>query len=84
MNLIHKQVIHPWISSYEIPRGADIIKVDWQGDDICIWYSFNIRDRDSLQTRNFQAVPTGTQYDEKMTYVGTAVSKSLVFHLFEF
>ena len=71
--------------SIETRRGAKILSVAVQGDEVCIWAEVN--PTAPVEERRFRMCGTGHPIpeDEDRRFVGTVLLRggSLVFHLFE-
>lgn len=72
-------------TTLEMPAGAQILSVQGQGMDICMWAQVHPNRR--VVKRQFVVYGTGHPIpdDEDFTYVGTAqlANGGLVFHVFE-
>jgi hypothetical protein len=76
--------------SAEMPFGAEVLSLDIQGDDVCMWV---LVDPDAVkEQRHFLIVGTGHEYESPGNglssegFVGTfllGARGSLVFHVFE-
>ena len=73
----------PWIVT-ALPSGARILTVAWQNGNPTIWAEVD-PDAERKAIRSFAAVPTGSPWSkpEGATYLGSAVSDELVFHVYE-
>lgn len=68
----------------EMPRGAQLLSVHVQGDDICLWAL--VDSSQPLTPRHFVIFGTGHAiHDVELTYIGTVMmlGGALVFHVFE-
>lgn len=88
--IIHKQVLSTGITVniLRMPRGAEIIHFDMQGNDPCIWYQFDSKeltepDPRGPEKRGFMIVGTGKEFGDHTKHVGTAQHGLEVWHLFE-
>jgi len=70
----------------EIPQGAEILSVQTQNDQPCIWAL--VDKRAPMERRKFRIAGTGHSIDNPnaLTFIGTFQMHggSLVFHLFEY
>lgn len=72
------------LSDLHMPVGAEILTVQLQHDQICLWAKVNVNA--PKVKRTFQMI--GTDHviaDDRVTYIGTVqlVDGNLVFHIFE-
>jgi hypothetical protein len=67
----------------EMPEGAEILSVAFQGGDLCMWA--RVDPEAILVKRSFTVYGTGhdIEYDN-LRFYGTVFTGSLVFHVFEF
>lgn len=81
---IWKYVLQPEIS-IEMPKGAQVLSVREQGDDICLWAL--VDPSAEMETRSFVGFGTGHVIPnaEALRFVDTAHLNQgrLVFHVFE-
>jgi len=81
---VWKFVLQPEIE-ISLPRGAELLSVASQGNDICLWAKVN--PEAEKEKRSFVAFGTGHQIpdDLNLKFIGTAMiyDGSLVFHVFE-
>jgi hypothetical protein len=78
---------YPDEQRYEVgmPKGADIINIDWQDNVLCIWAIMH-RDGDHLlyENRHFKIVRTGEKFSEcQLAYICTTHRGNFVGHIFE-
>jgi len=68
-----------------MPRGATILSVDKQGDDICLWAM--VHEFNELEPRCIELIKTGGRIQNPTAcnrkFIGTVVNGSSVCHLFE-
>ena len=65
----------------QLPLDADIIRIDWQNDKLCLWA---VCDPDAqLVTRKFRLYGTGQDIDKDCLYIDTYYHGPLVLHIFE-
>lgn len=83
MNKIYKYKIEKDGGYVELPRTSNILRVDTQGDDTCIWVSFDKYEEHSTIRRKFWIVVTGEEYPPNWVYIGTFFKGEYVFHLHE-
>lgn len=79
---IYKYKIGPDKLSEYVGRFAVILKVDWQGDDLCVWCL--IDDSFPESKIKFHIIPTGYEFELKSTmkYVDTIQDGPYVWHVF--
>lgn len=66
----------------EMPRFANILRVDMQGDQCCLWALVNPDNQ--KEGRTLQIYGTGHPIPERPgVYRGTFMTRDLVFHVFE-
>lgn len=63
-----------------LPQWSKPLCVAWQRGDVCMWVQ--VPDEGEQTPRYFYVNPTGAPI-EGHTYIGSAVSDSLVFHVYE-
>lgn len=86
MITVYKYVIDPWNSEIELPIGAEVLSVAFQGDVFCMWAKV---DTDAeTEVRSFKAFGTGHEMPRQMgidyKFIGTGfMHNGLVFHVFE-
>jgi len=70
----------------DLPQGAEILTVQIQGDQPCIWAMIDTRA--PIQRRRFRLAGTGHPISDPdaLTYIGTfqLYEGALVYHLFEY
>jgi hypothetical protein len=68
----------------QMPKGAEILHVHWQGHHVCMWIRLD-KDNPEIDTRYFRVRPTGDDGIFPIdTYIGTAHdNQGLVWHVFE-
>lgn len=85
MRTVHKQVLSAAKTSYLVPDGAEVLCVQVQGEDACIWYLCD--PKQPLTSRTIIILGTGHEVDEKALgrYLGTfqLMEGRLVLHVFE-
>lgn len=85
MITVFKYTIDPRNPSIDLPVGAEILSVAFQGGVLCMWAKIDTEAR--TKTRNFEAFGTGHEIPQTMgvdyVFVGTAHIDGLVFHAFE-
>ena len=67
-----------------MPRGARVLHVDVQGDQVCLWAL--VDPTAPVESRHFSVVPTGARLlRSDATYIGTVLldGGALVLHVFE-
>lgn len=68
----------------EMPRGADVLHVGMQGEQLCLWCL--VYPEGELTKRRFRIAGTGHPIEEgDMEHIGTVhiADDSLIFHIFE-
>ena len=82
MKTIFKYQISPWSTSRTMPALAEILTVQVQGEDVCVWARV---DTDfAPKTRQFGFYGTGHPLPEDPgVYVGTVQLGPLVWHVFD-
>ena len=67
-----------------MPRGAEILTTQMQGDEICIWALVDLGEK-ANERRGIQIYGTGhTIYNpENKVYIGTVQTPPYVWHVFE-
>lgn len=83
MKTIWKYTLQPECT-LDMPKGADVLSVREQGEDICLWAL--VDPSAEKEQRQFVAFGTGHDVpDRNMKFIGTAHlhDSSLVFHVFE-
>ena len=83
MNTIWKFIIpHLPESALELPWGAELLCVQMQGKDICLWAV--VDPQAPTERRRFEIVPTGIPFEiEEGCYLGTVQQGPYVWHIFE-
>lgn len=68
----------------KLPKGAVVLTVDLQREDVCMWA---LVDQDMpIETRRFRFTGTGHPIEEKLEtlkFINTFQTGTLVFHIFE-
>jgi len=65
----------------DIPRGFYVLKVGYQGEDICVWVE--VESSNELVQVPFCSVPTGGLIQEHTpTYAGTVFDGPFVWHVY--
>ncbi len=79
---IHKYVIPSNNEGVEMHKGAEILSVGIQGDDVVVWV---MEDTSKLQEfRNLYGFPTGSNINPCFVFHGTVqFSSGFVIHVFE-
>lgn len=78
---IYKYKVEPSGNTFE-DKFKKILKVDWQGDDLCIWAL--IDDNSEMKTLNVYIIPTGVPFDLKLDleYLDTIKDDLFIWHIF--
>jgi hypothetical protein len=86
MQTIFKYTLNLGGSPIRMPVGAEILSVQAQDGDICLWARVDTSVRE-FEDRTFMAFGTGDQLPTRLDlhYIGTAMSQGdrLVMHVFE-
>jgi hypothetical protein len=84
MRVIHKYPLSsPW-QAINMPRMAQIIAVQTQRSNICLWAMFDAADAEQLEERVFAIHGTGRiEIEARETYVGTVQQGPYAWHVFE-
>jgi len=74
-------------NSFVLPKNAEILCVQTQGNFICMWYIFDPYTTET-EVRKFRVCETGQDIvldnlDSNMWYIGTVQQRDLVWHVFE-
>lgn len=73
----------------EMPKGADILSVDAQHDNLCVWAMVDPKQTEK-EVRSFRVIGTGHPIEDaeakRMRFLGKALMHrgALVWHVFEF
>ena len=93
MKTVHKYGIGEVSNSVQMPKGARILHVGGQGDEVCIWASVDTERLKEL--RHFRIYGTGQEFPDDFEeddpyrakygdrYIGTAFCGRFVWHVFE-
>ena len=85
MTMIYKYVLQPGRNVIQLPQFTQVLTVQMQDDDMCLWARVNITK--PLNTRVFDVVGTGHAMsdDPRLLYVATVqmAGGALVWHVFE-
>ncbi len=85
MKTIYKYKITPYVEEYDLPLNAEILTVQVQIEDVCIWAIVDSEET-IRQCRRIKIYGTGHEMtDEKHKYIGTFQMNGGVgiFHVFE-
>lgn len=84
-NVIHKVCLSMTYSqTRKLPRDSQILKIDEQHCNLCIWYCFNQAVAEDRVERTFKIYGTGHDINAADKYLGTVVmNNGLVWHVFE-
>jgi len=85
MKTIYKYLIDPAFDSFEMPKGAQVLTVQTQGNKPHIWALVDV-DQKEVEVRKFVTYGTGhLMPNDPGQYIGTFQLNggALVFHLFE-
>jgi hypothetical protein len=82
MARIWKFDLRPHMNRIEMPSGAEILSIAFQGDDLKLWARV---DQDRLdEIRAIHVVATGGEVDPESRFIGTVFHRvGLVFHVFD-
>lgn len=86
MITVFKYLLNPYETEVQLPAGADVLSVAFQGDDLCMWAKVDTSS--PLEGRHFKVFPTGVEIPTDMgidyDFIGTAHTyDGSVFHVFE-
>ena len=82
MQAIWKYAISRTVGDIEMPRGAQILCVQIQDDDICLWATVNTDAPKEIRT--FVIYGTGHNHPViEGVHIGTVQQRGLVWHVFE-
>lgn len=85
MNVVYKFIINVDNPELWIHEKSKVLKVDFQGDDLCLWAEVDTEN--NMVVRNFHVFGTGQKIPYNMgvdfEYVDTAFIGNLVFHIYE-
>lgn len=79
MKTIYKYTITR--KTVQMPVDAVIVHVDLQDQGYCIWAL--VDDSNPLESRQFDVIGTGWEYEPNMHYVGTILENAFVWHIVE-
>lgn len=66
----------------KLPRGAKVLKVGYQGQDLCLWAEVDTK-VDIMEQRLFKILPTGVEADlTRYTFIDTVFIDWMVFHIY--
>lgn len=65
----------------QMPEGAVIVHTDLQEQSYCIWAL--VDPANALESRQFDVIGTGWDYEPNMHYVGSILEGSFVWHIVE-
>jgi len=91
--IIYKQVLDfrsENMQTIELPPVSEIISCDFQGENLCLWYSFSPVEGEIMEKRNILMLRTGesfTSHEGYIKFIGTAHDRGqlpFVIHLYEF
>ena len=72
--------------SVDMPKGAKILSIGLQEDDVCIWALIDTKNESKLIKRQFRLFGTGWEIKEplkNLNYIGTVFMQTFVWHIFE-
>ncbi len=69
------------LPSLFIPEGARFLHMDYQRDDLCLWFEVDVTAERDFRT--FQVIGTGHPVPEGGTYLGTVQQPPYVWHVYE-
>ena len=85
MNVIYKLTISPNIARYEMPKNSELLYVREQGEDICVWFFCDPKEK-GREIRTILSFGTGhTGIGQDLKYIGSGHlnSGALIFHIFD-
>lgn len=95
MRVVWKFPLHPGPNTLQLPKGAIVLSVAAQGQDVVLWAYVDPDPDVPKETRTFVAFATGSQFDEGPIgpFIGTVrmpvdpifapLLPELVYHVFE-
>lgn len=80
-----KILLHTHKQTVSLPKGATILCVGNQREEICLWFQFQAGQNFPTEDRTILIVGTGHETDFDGKYLGTCFMQGgpLVFHIFE-
>lgn len=86
MITVYKYKIDPELYPIDMPKGAQVLSVKFQGDELFLWAKIDTKAK--TEKRQFKVFGTGRQMPIDMgidcIFIGTAHTEDgLVFHVFE-
>ena len=85
MKKIYKYKLLTTSTTLDLPLNGNVIKVDVQNDEVCIWVLFHEEDEKNTEPRKFQIVGTGEPFDaeHRLMYLDSVQQGPFVWHIFE-
>jgi len=82
--IIYKQVLQlTELQEIELPEYSEILTVQFQKDDLCMWYKFNEATEKTVKYE-LKIVGTGHTFTQnEFNYISTVQQGSYVWHIFE-
>lgn len=85
LNTVWKFILEPGVTTLSIPVGAQVLSVDVQNGQVCLWALVN--PNGTKESRDFISVSTGEEIAGKynsLNFVGTVkIENAFHFHIFE-
>jgi hypothetical protein len=83
MSTIYKYVLSQPYQGVSMPNGAEILSVQLQGENVCLWAKVN--PSEPMRIRNIWMFGTGHPLPEmtNLVFIGTVQVGQLVWHFFE-
>jgi len=83
--IIYKQVLElTQLQEFELPEYTEILTVQFQGNQLCMWYKFNDTVIQRKVLYEIQIVGTGQSFEQnEFNYITTVQQGPFVWHIFE-
>ena len=83
--IVDSQSMHQPIFAVTLPLGAEVLTVQKQGEQTCMWVLQDFQDNGPFQERRFVKIGTGQPVADTYKYVGTVqeLDGALIWHYFE-
>jgi len=90
-SVIYKHKLVKGSNKVDLPQGAEILSIGFQGQDLVLWYKFDEILGSPKETRYLNVIFTGEFFDEadpeERKFIGTAqngdMGAGIVVHVFE-
>lgn len=83
--IVDSQSMHQHIFVVTLPLGAEILTVQKQREQTCMWVLQDLQGNGSFQERRFVKIGTGQPVADNYKYIGTVqeLEGALIWHYFE-